>query len=297
MKQIGLSIGELQGRYGNECSLEICAESGFDAVDISLKPLDTVYSQGDDATIEYCTRLGERARALGLTVSQTHGRTRIATPDPAFCEQMEQITRMDLLATKALGAPYCVIHSVNSASFPDGDADFMHARNLRFFEAMIPYAEQYGVYLTQETFGDSRVSGVRRLDFFGDARELRKTYDRLNTENKALCMDTGHTNKAHAIGQLLGTPVPDVADTIRLLGKDLKVLHLNDNNSFTDQHLAPACKMEGNVNWTEVYEALEEIGYCGVYNFELALNVYGDAMKEAVRFLGYYLRRSAEGSL
>ncbi len=297
MKQIGLSIGELQHKYGNERALEIVAESGFDAVDISLKQLANVYAKGDAAIEEYCARLGEYARSLGLVISQTHGRTRIATPDPVFCKEMEAVTRQDLLATRALSSQYCVIHSVNSFCFPDEDAEFMHARNLQFFEAMIPYAEQYGVCMTQETFGDSRPRGIRRLDFFGDARQLRKNYDRLNTSYKALCVDTGHTNKAVGVAQVLGTPVPGVADTIRLFGKDLKVLHLNDNNSYTDQHLAPQCKMEGGVNWAEVYAALDEIGYDGVYNFELSLGNYGQALVEGVHFLGGYLRRSVEGRL
>lgn len=301
MKQVGLSIGELQGRFGDKRALEIAVESGFDAVDFGLgrfgKGAFPIYADGDEAVLEYFSEIGEYARHLGLTISQTHGRTRIASPDPAFCQEMEWVTRMDLLATHALGVKYCVVHSVNSFCFPDEDAEFMHARNLQFFEKMIPYAEQYGVYMTQETFGDTRPRGIRRMDFFGDSRQLRKTYDRLNTTYKALCVDTGHTNKAVGMAQILGTPVPGVADTIRLFGKDLKVLHLNDNNSFTDQHLPPRCKMEGGVNWQEVYEALDEIGYDGVYNFELSLGHYGEAIEEAVHFLGTYLRRSVEGRL
>ena len=36
MKQVGLSIGELQGRFGDKRALEIAVESGFDAVDFGL---------------------------------------------------------------------------------------------------------------------------------------------------------------------------------------------------------------------------------------------------------------------
>ena len=181
MKQVGLSIGELQKKFGDKRALEIVAESGFDAVDVSLKSsaLPKISLQGDAAVEDYFAQLGEYARSLGLTVSQTHGLTRIATPDPAYCAQAEADTRLHLLATHALGVKYCVIHSANSFCFPDEDAEFMHARNLQFFEKMIPYAEQYGVYMTQETFGDTRPRGIRRMDFFGDSRQLRKTYDRL----------------------------------------------------------------------------------------------------------------------
>ena len=36
MKKIGLSIGGLQLKYGEERALEICAEAGFDSFDFDL---------------------------------------------------------------------------------------------------------------------------------------------------------------------------------------------------------------------------------------------------------------------
>ena len=148
-----------------------------------------------------------------------------------------------------------------------------------------------------ETFGDSEANGARVIDFFGDSRELKKNFDLLNTAKKVICIDTGHTNKAHAVGLSDGSPVPDVVETIKLFGKDIKVLHLNDNNSFTDQHLPPMKKMAGGVPWEDVYAALDEVGYNGVYNFELALAYYGAEMENFVRFLGGYLRKSVDGGL
>ena len=301
MKKIGISIGALQSLYGEKRALEICAESGFDAVDFNLKRYGRddfpIYADGDEAVIEHFSGIGEHAKRLGLIVSQTHGRNRIATKDPEFCKQMEWVSRMDLLATKALGAPACVIHSITTKAFPDGDSAFMHDKNLSFFRALAPHAEAFDVNIAFETFGDAGVNGKRVIDFFGDSRELKKSFDALDSHKKVICIDTGHTNKAHAVGLPDGSPVPDVIETIRMFGKDIKVLHLNDNNGFTDQHLPPMCKMEGGVKWDGVYAALDEVGYDGVYNFELSLANFGSDAENFVRFLGGYLRRSVEGRL
>jgi sugar phosphate isomerase/epimerase len=59
---------------------------------------------------------------------------------------------------------------------------------------------------------------------------------------------------------------------IRRSGGDIQVLHLNDNDGLTDQHKMP---MSGNIDWKDVLNALDEIGYTGVYNMELKLDFYG----------------------
>jgi hypothetical protein len=55
MKKIGISIGALQQLYGEKRALEICAESGFNAVDFNLKKYGRdnfpVYADGDEAVI------------------------------------------------------------------------------------------------------------------------------------------------------------------------------------------------------------------------------------------------------
>ena len=65
---------------------------------------------------------------------------------------------------------------------------------------------------------------------------------------------------------------PTPADVIRRLGNDVTVLHLNDNDTFTDQHKIP---MTGTINWNDVFDSLDEIGYSGVYNMELNLRHFG----------------------
>ena len=297
MKKIGLSIGGLQLKYGDERALEICAESGFDSVDfdLSIRKFDKYADAPDEEVIEYFSKLKEKADSLGLAVSQTHGRVTSYTPDEKYCEFVRKAARFDLLATKTLGAPTCVIHNITTIHWPDADAKFMHARNKELLNYLVPFAESFDVNIGMETFGDATRHGKRVIDFFGDSRELKKQFDMLDTKKKVICMDTGHTNKARNIGADDGSEVPDVVESIHMFGKDLKVLHLNDNNGFTDQHLPPMLKMQGGVKWQEVFEALDAVGYDGYYNFELALALLGESMEDYVHFLGKHLRNTVDG--
>lgn len=68
-----------------------------------------------------------------------------------------------------------------------------------------------------------------------------------------------------------GNPTP--ANVIRRLGDSVKILHLNDNDTLTDQHKIPRT---GTIDWKDVFAALSEIGYDGVYNMELNLRHFGN---------------------
>lgn len=92
-------------------------------------------------------------------------------------------------------------------------------------------------------------------------------------------MDTGHSNKAVKFNQN-----PTVPELIRRLGSKITVLHLNDNDSTCDQHLIP-CVGKGSffpipntLDWDEIFSALDEIGYDGIYNMELELERYGSEL-------------------
>ena len=107
-----------------------------------------------------------------------------------------------------------------------------------------------------------------------------------NGEFLTACMDTGHTNKAM---RFYNNPSP--GDFIRSLGPRLGILHLHDNNGHWDDHLLPGM---GNIDWPAVFDSLDEIGYSGVYNFELAMR-FGSMREEFVRFAGKYLRAFVDG--
>ena len=120
MKKIGISCAGILKRYGIERGLEICKESGFDAVDISLERYhtgDEIYGGSEDVFMSHFTGIRHKAEELGLEISQTHGRcVTYFQEDEEHNEQIRQVTKRDLKASSVLGSPSCVIHFINSPS-------------------------------------------------------------------------------------------------------------------------------------------------------------------------------------
>lgn len=291
MKKLGISCETIVKKYGYGKAFEVCKESGFDAVDFDLNRFGKgdefdIYHASEDQFEEHFVKIKDKAKSLELEISQTHGRCRTYTPDENKCAYARWVSEKDLRATRLLGAPSCVIHSIKSGDWPENylDGEFMHRKNKEFFDYLIPIAEKNHVSFALETFGRAKVYGESKVDFFADANELKRQFDLLDTKNKTICMDTGHTNEAVPFG------TPNPAEAIRILGKRVTLLHLHDNNSFRDQHLPPIMQGYGTIKWGEVFEALDEIGYEGVYNFELKLERYGAVLPDAIHFLGKWLR-------
>ena len=284
-KLIGISTFTLQSMYGDFKALEIAKEVGADAVDLSLdiqSSLDknSIYSKSEDQIIEHYTAVKKKADELGLIISQTHGRLRIFFNDPIKDEAVFKDARIDCMVTKILGAPYTVMHSIaTSITGPDADTDYMHELYFNTYSKILPFAKQYGVKIAVETMGDAPVYGC--CDFFGVLDEFKKSFERIasvydNANYICCCIDTGHVNKA----MRFGNPTP--AEFIRAMGSSVKCLHLNDNNTLKDEHKPPKT---GVIDWNDVFSALNEVGYDGVYNLELNLKHFGDGFeKETAEF-------------
>lgn len=274
---VGFSIGAFQKRFGDIGALEMAAKIGADAVDFSIDDNDadyrnenSIYSKGIDAIGEYYTTVKEKADSLGILINQTHGKMpgfrNIKHEDEALVKN----TELDCFVTSVLGADACVVHNATSIFLgANPDPELMHKLSFDMFSKTIPFAKKYGVKIATETFGDAvRYSAC---DFFGNITEFEKAYKAIKDidelkDNFTICVDTGHSNKA----MRYDNPTP--ADVIRRLGKEVTVLHLNDNDTFTDQHKMP---LSGTIDWKDVFDALDEIEYNGVYNMELSLSHYG----------------------
>lgn len=80
---------------------------------------------------------------------------------------------------------------------------------------------------------------------------------KLDSPNFGICLDTGHLN-LHGETQL---------DFITACGKYLKALHIADNEGRRDQHLMPFGR--GTVDFFSVVRGLREVGYDGIFNYEI----------------------------
>ena len=94
--------------------------------------------------------------------------------------------------------------------------------------------------------------------FVTDADTLLYIIEKVGDPKFAICLDTGHLNYTKASSQ---------REFILKAGKKLRALHIADNDGSDDQHLMPFGK--GKVNFEEVVKALDEIGYEGLFNYEI----------------------------
>jgi len=289
--RIGISINNLQAIYGDFRALEIAKEVGADAVDFmtdrnSVAKPDSIYAKSDEEITAYFKEVKRHADEVGIEIAQTHGRLRIYLADPEKDVYCLENARRDLLAAAALEVPCCVMHSVTTSEMGAG-ADKQVMRDLCFerFNTIIGWAKEYGVKIATETFG--YCTKLECLEQFADFGEFKGIYDRIashgdNADWFKICVDTGHSHASVRFDN------PSVGDVIRKLGKDIVCLHMHDNDGIYDQH-KPI--MTGTIDWEDVFCALDEIGYDGVYNMEVKLPYFGKGFeKETAEFSVKLLR-------
>ena len=92
---------------------------------------------------------------------------------------------------------------------------------------------------------------------YATIEDAKKILAALNAPNVSICLDTGHANISGV----------SCAEFIRELGPHLEALHIADNLGTNDDHMLPYGR--GTVPWPQVMAALREVGYSGLFNFEV----------------------------
>lgn len=225
---------------------EYLAAIGYDAIDVGLcrviyhddpYPHNPMLDEDDyekllDEQMEIC-----RASGLKIVTSHIPYRFNYADPTSENYDYYYRMTCRALRASEYLGAEWTVVH-------------------MKHPEETVAYVKRL--------IADSDVTkiGIAIENINGySLDELIEACDTLAAEGYrvGVCFDTGHCN----LNQYYDY---DVADSIRLLGKRIKMLHVHDNNRNGDSHNPPYA---GNIKWPRVMKALAEIGYEGYFNFEL----------------------------
>ena len=138
------------------------------------------------------------------------------------------------------------------------DMEQPQERDSKFYRALIPALGETGVKCALENMFYRAPEGiVPTVLSYGD--EMAEMIDRLNADAPffCACMDFGHANLLTDDGGIA------MADT---LGSRIAAVHLHDNDGIDDLHASPG---KGSVPWANVFGVLSDIGFGGVYNFEL----------------------------
>lgn len=218
-----------------------CRAAGLYSVEVSCSP--EKYETLDWAA------LAALAKRHGLVLNSVHlpfsGRISIAHPDPVLRAQAMERDRAVLRGAASAGIRIAVIHP---SSEPISDEER---------ETVLGYAQSNLHALAELAAELEMTAAVENLPRTCLGRNSAEMMRLLAADDRLrVCFDTNH---------LLSEPI---ADFVRALGAKIVTLHVSDYDFVDERHGMPG---EGDVDWREFMALLDEIGYRGVFNYELAL--------------------------
>ena len=245
------------GALENEESFAKLARYGYDCAEFRMMDIkDSLYTCSEEEMIERLKKVKSYADKYNIAIHQMHGPwiDGFAHFNKQDLKKRLEERKRSIRACTYLDCKYWVIHPIFPNGVNDiaeGTADDTYKQNFEFYSELLETARECDVTICYENmpylgYSLSQVDAVKRL------------IDDINDEHFKVCLDTGHVNcfKTYSLGE-----------AVRLLGKDLKVLHVHDDKYSSDLHLFPYF---GTADWDGFYEALVDIGFDGVLNLETA---------------------------
>jgi sugar phosphate isomerase/epimerase len=166
----------------------------------------------------------------------------IADPERLRREKAVDEIRRSLEFSEKVSFPFAVVHmGAPEDRFSHRYLDAIY----NSLETLLPFAAARGVRLALENI-PNELSPVERIRHFLEDAQLPEV---------GICFDSGHSH-------LRADPHGEIRD-----GEGwIVATHLHDNHRKKDEHLLP---FDGDIDWTKVLEAFEDIQYSGSLIMEL----------------------------
>lgn len=230
-------------------AMEYIRLAGFKYVDYSFgidySDKSGIFGSDPEGHIESVLK---KADELGVKLIQSHaqmGRP-LADPDGSFLRDTAKCVE----ACGKMGIPNVVVHS---GYLPDISKEECFERNKQFFMPLLELGEKYNVDVLVENFNKMTVPNVYWID---NAPDLLAMVEYVDHPRFHAVWDAGHANMQE---------MPQ-DEALRLLGKQVRALHIQDNMGGTyDSHVAP---FFGTLNLDSLMHGLLDIGYDGYFTFE-----------------------------
>lgn len=276
--KIGISINRgMNDYFSDERMVKEFARIGYNCIDYGL-----FYDQGnhvrgfipeiflpEEEFTAYFTNLRKMIESYGMTVSQTHSAFPLNDIEGyATSDEMIEGLKRSIKATALLGAKYVVIHAARYENVLTGynvAREKVLNNTKDVYKKLIPTLEENDVYVGVENLfrRDDLQRPIPCPVSYPD--QIISLIKEMNSDRFVACLDTGH---------LLLTG-GDCAHAVREYGPLLKILHVHDNDKYSDQHTIPT---EGNgdikIDWPDFVSALLETGYDGVFSLEIDGAIY-----------------------
>lgn len=229
---------------GLEKTIDVLAKAGFEGIEFNAD-LKEYYTDAHDAA--FYQRVRAYAAEKGVPITQAHA------PFPsAFADSEARTERRFFEIVRSmqhaawLGAKMIVVHPCTHQSCAGEGFDVMMEYNIKFYQRLQPYAEEFGIQIAIENIQRSVTA---------TPAGLLQLVQALDSDAFTVCYDVGH---AHCLGQ-------GAAEMIYALGDVIGCTHIHDNDGARDLHTLP---YYGTIDWEAVTKALAEVGYKGNLNYE-----------------------------
>ena len=252
-----LRIG--RGTGGGEAGYIKNREYGFQCSDFQMANTSAFWYTCTPSELEkHLLQEKKWADENGIEIHQMHGPW--DKKDSALCQDFTTEKLKPLLedrkksieACTYLGVKNWVIHPIFPYASNDVDlglSEETYKCNFEFYSELLETAKKYDVTICFENMPHARFS-------MAEVDVIKKFIDDMNDDHFKACLDTGHVNCFDT---------RNLGDAVRILGKDLRVLHVHDNRFGRDSHDIPYF---GTADWDSFYEGLKDVGYNGVFNLE-----------------------------
>ena len=147
------SHSQFARKMSTEEAIDLMADAGFDAIDFSFHLRSEYYNADTDGELGRIrfTEWRKRAEALGLVFNQAHAPEGSSFTDMDRTVQRFHEIRRAIRNASYLGVPIIVVHPVQHLPYCEaGVPEQLFEMNMKFYSALKPYCEEYGVKIAIE---------------------------------------------------------------------------------------------------------------------------------------------------
>ena len=228
-----------------EEAVRLLKENGYDFCEFSDEHGAALLARGDAKEVGAAFRA--YCESIGMQVTQGHLHLHVRLCDESM-PVLEIMHRwFDLFL--AIGIKNAVLHC-DAMPRSSLSREEKKEKNLAILKQLTEYLKGTDLVICLENL----------TSICENADEIMWFVEKLDSPNVGICLDTGHLN-------IVPNTTPDHVAFIRRAGKHLKALHIADNEGTRDQHLLPFSV--GKVDFPAVVSTLKEIGYDGLFNYEV----------------------------
>jgi len=253
-EKFGFSIGQ---KFDGP--LEVLVNNGINYLEFRIvKGNDRELIQGYiDLILKEKKRLGFETYTVHLPQLPDYD---LSNPDEEI--RLEAIRKQKEIALMAMPLNYSVlVLHPDTGTIPEEDYEKRHEALIKSLKDFAPWCKEKGLKLAVENL--TQISSVQTSE------ALVKIIEAVGADNLGICFDTNHLFKeSHR-------------DFIKRAGKYILTMHVTDNDGQVEKHWFPG---DGVIDWKELFELLDEIGYNSTMICEsthvLAHDDYPDKLRE-----------------